>query len=593
MSNVAIATFLLYASVIHSPRNTDEYSVSSKVIDCGNCHKLLGKRSIYSRMRCVWIDHSYQTKENIMDSKTKESDMQGAYDVVIVGGGHNGLVAAAYLAKAGLNVAVFEKNGWVGGMSTTYEFIPGYKFSTGAMYCGMMPSQIRQDLELAERGFKESAADPWLWAPSKEKGKYFAEFYPDHDKTIAFLEKMYTKEDAIAYKKWTELWGGLTDAFMPMMMNPPVSLGNMLSMFEEPEAQAGIRRMLFYSLSELLDELGFVSDGPRGYFAHMTNDITWTGPKSVMGAFGCGMHYILPVPYRLPVGGMGSLVEIIAQVVKDRGGNIFLNSKVEKILMKDGAATGIVVDGKEISAKVVLSTLAPKLTLQHLIGAENLDDETLDLLKTVKSVSSSAEVFFALNELPDYIAAPGKDPVDWQHQACQVIGPDLDYGEDCYDDWKHGVVSEKLSLVSVNESLIDPTMAPPGKFTAKVYVPAVPYTLKNGSWDDPAIQEDFANKVINTITEYAPNFRNSIIAKHVFTPLDYERMFGNSNWEHIDVRTDQMFGYRPMPGWSQYKTPIEGLYFGGASCHGGPGVSGIPGYNAANMLLETLGTIQK
>ncbi len=518
--------------------------------------------------------------------------MKDKYDVVIVGAGHNGLIAAAYLAKAGLDVAVFEKNGWVGGMSTTYEFIPGYKFSTGAMYFGAMPPNIRKDMELYERGFKEVSAEPWLWAPRTD-GKYYAEFYPDHDRTAAHLEKMFTKQDAVAYKKWAELWAGLTDAFMPMMMNPPVSLGEMLSMFQAPAEQATIRRMLFYSLSELLDELGFVSDAPKGYLAHMTNDLAWVGPKSPMSALASGMHYILPVPYRMPAGGLGPVMEIMAQVVRERGGKIFLNSKVEKINMKNGAASGIVVDGKEITAKTVISTLSPKLTLIDMIGAEHLGEETLDLLKTAKSLCSSAEVFFALSELPDYTCAPGKDPNDWQHRACQVIAPSLEYAENCYDDWKHGIVSEHLTLVQLNESLIEPSMAPPGKFTAKVYVPAVPYNLKKGSWDDPAVKEDFANKVINTISEYAPNFRKAIIAKHVFSPLDMERMFGNYNWAHVDVRPDQMFGYRPMPGWASYKTPIEGLYFGGASCHGGPAVSGVPGHNVAHMLLENLGGIKK
>ena len=174
-----------------------------------------------------------------------------------------------------------------------------------------------------------------------------------------------------------------------------------------------------------------------------------------------------------------------------------------------------------------------------------------------------------------------------------MICPSLEYAEDCYDDWKHGIVSERLSLVQVNESVLDPTMAPPGKYTAKVYVPAVPYHLKEGSWDDPSVKEDFANKVINTISEYAPNFREAIIDKYVFSPLDYERVFGNHNWQHIDVRPDQMFGYRPMAGWADYETPIENLYFGGASCHGGPGVSGIPGHNAAHMLLENIERNQK
>ena len=521
--------------------------------------------------------------------------MKSKYDVVIVGAGHNGLIAAAYLAKAGIDVAVFEKNGHVGGMSSTYEFIPGYKFSTGAMYMGAMPPQIRKDMELQERGFKEVHADPWLWAPDPDGKKYYAEFFPDHKKTAEHVAKMYTKEDGEAYLKWANLWEGLTDAFMPIMMNPPATLGETLSMFADPESQATIRRMLFYGLKELTDELGFVShSGAAAYLAHMANDCTWCAPNGAMSAFACGMHYILPVPYMLPVGGMGSMVNIIADVVRDRGGKVFLNSKIEKIIMEDGAATGIVVEGKEISAKVVLSTLSPKLTLFDMIGKEHLDEVTIDLVKSAKNRASSAQVHFALNELPDYIAAPGQNPTDWQQQACTVISPTIEYCEDCYDDWKHGVVSDKLTFVVVPESIHDPSMAPPGKFSMKAYIPSVPYHLKEGSWDDLAIQEDLAQKTINTLSEYAPNFRDIIIDKHVFTPLAYERMFGNHNWGHIDVRVDQMFGYRPMPGgWSQYKTPIEGLYFGGASCHGGPAVTGIVGYNASKVIIENLGGSQK
>jgi phytoene dehydrogenase-like protein len=529
--------------------------------------------------------------------------MQNKFDVVIVGAGHNGMIAAAYLAKAGLDVAVFEKNGWVGGMSTTYEFIPGYKFSTGAMYFGALGPTMGKDLELYERGYKLfplDPADPWLWAPHPD-GKYYAD-YLDPNKTVAFLEKMFTKQDAIAYKKWIGLWASLAHAFMPMMMNPPVSLGDVLSMFRSPEEQAFIRRVLFYGLDELLDEFGFVSDGPKGYLAHFTNDLGWIGPKSPMSALACGMHYIEPVPDEapdqipmvgMPAGGLGPCMEIIAQVVRDRGGRIFLSSKVEKIIMKNGVASGVVVNGKEITAKTVISTLSPNLTLLNLIGAEHLDEETLDLIKTAKSLCSSAQIHFALNELPDYTCAPGKDPNDWQHRAAQVIAPSLEYAENCYDDWKHGIVSEHPTLCQLNESVFEPSMAPPGKFTAKVYVPAIPYHLKEGSWDDPAVKEDFANKVINTISEYAPNFRKAVITKYVFSPLDYERMFGNYNWGHVDIRPDQMFGYRPMPGWAEYKTPIEGLYLGGASCHGGPAVTGVPGHNVAHMLLENLGGNQK
>jgi phytoene dehydrogenase-like protein len=513
--------------------------------------------------------------------------MQHDYDAIVIGAGHNGLTSAAYMAKAGLKVAVFEKNSWVGGMSSTYEFIPGYKFGTGAMYFGAMPPLIREDLELYEHGLQEEVTLPWVFCPLPD-GKYFTEYFPDTDKTCAFLEQNFTKQDAVAYRKWAELWGGLNEALGPVMMNVPPSFADFLSMFQAPLEQAGARKVLFYSLAELLDELGFVSDGPKGYLAHMANDIGWGGPMTPGTALGCGFHFITPKPYEVPIGSMGSLVSAIAEVAKERGAEIFTETRVERIVIRDGVATGLVVDGREVTAKAVISTLDPKTTLLGLIGPEHLDAETIELLPTAKSRNSSAEVFFALKELPDYTAVPGKDPTAFPHRAAQIICPSLEYAENCFDDWKYGRISKRLSLVQLNESVFDPRMAPAGKFTAKILITAVPYELAEGSWDDPAVKQELATNVIDTITEFAPNFRDAIIDQYVFTPLDFERVFGNYNWAHVDVRPDQMFGYRPMPGWSGYQTPIPHLYFGGASTHGGPAVSGVPGHNVAEIVIESL-----
>ena len=241
--------------------------------------------------------------------------MQYDYDAIVIGAGHNGLTSAAYMAKAGLKVAVFEKNSWVGGMSSTYEFIPGYKFGTGALYFGAMPPQIREDLELYEHGLQQEVTLPWVFCPLPD-GKYFTEYFPDTDKTCAFLEEHFTKQDAVAYRKWGDLWASLNEALGPVMMNVPPSFADFLSMFQAPLEQAGARKVLFYSLAELLDEYGFVSDGPKGYLAHMANDIGWGGPMTPGTALGCGFHFIAPKPYEVPIGSMGSVVNAIAAVAK-------------------------------------------------------------------------------------------------------------------------------------------------------------------------------------------------------------------------------------------------------------------------------------
>ena len=516
------------------------------------------------------------------------AEIKDRYDVVIVGAGHNGLIAAKYLLDAGKSVAVFEKNPMVGGMSSTYEFMPGYKCSTGAMYFGHMAPELRETMELYDHEYEYVQYDPWLWSPSKKEGEYFAEFYPDTERTAQFLEKMYDKAEGDAYRKWGNLWGGLADAFIPLQMNPPISLGNMLSMFDDPESALMVRQMMFSSLEDLLTDCGFdLNKGAAGYFGHMCNDAGFSGPKSPLSAFGCGMHYIVPAAYECPKGGMLTIMNVFKQVVEEHGGEIFLNTPVEKFIFEDGAVKGVIVGGQRIEAGNVLSTLDIKSTLFRMVGKENLDETTIKLVNAVKSDVCTAQICLALKALPEYTCLPDGEQGGWQHQACTVIGPNIPYAEDIYDQWKRGIIPERVSLVMVNESLYDPSMAPEGKYSVKCHVCSIPYELADGrSWDDQDVKDEFVRKVFDTIEEYAPNFRDIVEDYYVFTPNGLKEMFGTYDWGHADPRLDQMFSWRPMPGWSNYKTPIEGLYIGGAGCHGGPGVSGFAGRNSALMLIE-------
>lgn len=513
--------------------------------------------------------------------------MKEKYDAVVIGGGHNGLVSAAYLARGGIGVAVFEKRAIVGGAAITEEVWKGYKVSRLSYAYSLFDPQIVRDLRLAEHGLQVVSTDPDLFVPFPD-GEY-AFIWEDSKKTAEGFEK-FSKRDAKRYPEYLEFWKGVSELLGPLMLSAPPPLEDFVSVFQSPESLEGLKVLMFGSVSELLDEY-FESDYvkaaicPRGLIG------TMVGPKSPGSAYVLGHHVIGGSTGETGIwgylkGGMGALSDAIAASAKSFGAEIHTGRFVTKINIEDSRAVGVELDdGTKIRAKYVLSNADPKQTFLKLVGRDHLDRNFVKEVEKIKDEGCVLKVNAALSELPDYRALPGKN-LGLQHKGITSIGPSVDYCEEAYDDAKYGRPSKHPFLRVVYHSANDPDLAPPGKHTMSIFAQYFPYDLASGNWDD--IKEEVGDNVIDTLNEYAPNLKKSIIHREVITPLDMEREFSlpKGNIFHMEITPDQMFFFRPVAGWTDYRTPIKALYLCGSGTHPGGGVTGAPGFNAAQVVLS-------
>jgi len=346
---------------------------------------------------------------------------------------------------------------------------------------------------------------------------------------------------------------------------------------------------MFSSVSELLDEY-FESEYvkasicPRGLIG------TMVGPKSPGSAYILGHHVIGGSTGETGIwgylkGGMGALSEAIAKSAEGFGAEIFRDTDVTRIKVKDGEVKGIeLANGTKIEAKIVVSNVDPKQTFLKLVGKNELDPQFVRGIEKIKDQGCVVKVNVALDELPDYKALPGKT-LGLQHKGITSIGPSVDYCEEAFDDAKYGRPSKHPFLRVVYHSANDPELAPAGKHTMSIFSQYFPYDLREGNWDE--IKEQVGDNIINTLSEYAPNLKKAVLHREVLTPLDMEREFSlpKGNIFHMEITPDQMFFFRPVAGWAQYRMPIKGLYLCGSGTHPGGGVTGAPGYNAAQAVL--------
>ncbi len=512
--------------------------------------------------------------------------MKENYDIAIVGAGHNGLVSAAYLAKAGFSVVVFEKRPIIGGAVITEELWKGFKVSRLSYAYSLFDPEIVRDLELEKHGLKVVSTDPDLFVPFPD-GKYVF-IWEDSKKTAEGFRK-FSGKDAANYPKYLEFWKGVSELLGPMMLSPPPKLEDFTGAFETTESLEALKVLMFSSVSELLDEY-FESEYvkaaicPRGLIG------TMVGPKSPGSAYVLGHHVIGGSTGEMGVwgylkGGMGNLTNAIAASASSSGVEIITEALVRKISVKDGVAMGIELDdGRKVGSKYVLSNADPKQTFLRLVGRDNLDSTFVKSVEKIKDDGCVVKLNAALEELPDFKALPGKS-LSLQHRGITSIGPSVEYCEKAYDCAKYGRPSEQPFLRVVCHSANDTDLAPPGKHTMSIFAQYFPYNLSKGSWDER--REEVGDSIIDTLAEYAPNVKNSVIHREVLTPLDLEREFSlpHGNIFHMEITPDQMFFFRPVAGWSSYRTPIKNLYLCGSGTHPGGGVTGAPGYNAAHSLI--------
>ena len=524
--------------------------------------------------------------------------MATTYDAIVIGGGHNGLTHAAYLARAGKKVLVLERRHVLGGAAVTEEVFPGFKFSVCSYVVSLLRPEIIRDLELPRHGleilpldgtFTPLASGDYLWRVN------------DHGKTHREIAR-HSRLDAEAYEEFGKAMQAICRFVKPILsMVPPdptslhpKELRKLLFLarrFQKlaSEDRYNLVQLMTMSAADFLDQW-FETDVLKATMSASGIIGTFLGVRSPGTAYVLLHHYMGEIDgafraWGFARGGTGGISTAIAEAAMEAGVEIRKQSPVAKILVRNGQVRGVVLtNGDEIYGRVVSSSVDPRHTFLEFLDSGILPGEFLEEVRRYKFRGSSGKVNLALDALPDFLSLTGTGA---HLRGAISISPGVEYMEKAYDEAKYGMFSRRPYIDMVIPSLTDPSVAPPGKHVLSCFVQYAPYRLKPGlNWDD--LREDFANTVIDTIAEYAPNLKNIILHKQVVTPLDLEREWGLSegNIFQGELSLEQLFFLRPVPGWTRFRTPIEGLYLCGSATHPGGGIMGAPGRLAAEAVLS-------
>ena len=523
--------------------------------------------------------------------------MPAPYDAIVIGGGHNGLVAAAYLARAGKRVVVLERRERVGGAAMSEQIVPGFTFSVFSYVVSLLRPEIIRDLDLPRRGLHVLPLESTL--TPLPNGDYLAQ-WNDHDQNRRELAR-HSPRDAEAYDEFGRLMHLMARAVKPILgMVPPdpasLAPGDLAGMwrlgkyFRElgSERFHTLHKLLTMSAADYLDEW-FETDALKGTKSASGIIGTLLGPRSPGTAYVLLHHYMgeLDGVFRawgFAKGGNGSVSAAIAAAARTAGAEIRTEAPVAHVLVENGRATGVALaNGDEIRAGLVLSNADPRRTFLELVGEKNLPGDFVEGIRRFRFRGASAKVNLALGELPNFTCLPGRGA---HHRGAISISPSVEYLERAYDEAKYGEFSRRPYMDIVIPSMIDPGMAPPGKHVMSIFAQYAPYAL-NGGWTD-ARREAFGDAVIDTLAEYAPNLKGAILHRQVVTPADIERVVGitEGNIFHGELSLQQMFFLRPVPEWAKFRTPIAGLWQCGSGTHPGGGVMGAPGRLAAAAILR-------
>jgi phytoene dehydrogenase-like protein len=524
------------------------------------------------------------------------------FDVIIIGAGHNGLVAAAYMARAGLKVLVLEGRPQIGGACVTEEPWPGYKVSTLSYLCSLLQPRIIRELELKRFGLHIYPKDPASFTVFPDGQHLF--LWQDMAETQRELAK-FSRRDAEFYPTFQAQMERLSTWIEKLLLTIPPNIVRRKAMdllklaklalellgFRDPDL-VHLIKVMTQSVREYLDER-FESEHIKATLA--TDGVIGTcGGPSAPGTAYIMLHHVMGGAtgirglWGFVRGGMGSISQALALSAKSRGAQIRTCSPVSRILVHKGRARGVALeDGTQILARTIASNANPKITFLKLLDRKELEEDFRHQIEKLSMEGCSLKINLALDSLPNFKASPGQS-LGPQHKATIHISPSMDYMDRAWEDAASGKPSERPMLEITIPTAYDDSIAPPGKHIMSIFAQYAPYKLRDSDWD--AIKEKFADRCIDILSEYAPNIRDIILERQVISPLDMEREYSltGGNIFHGDMRLDQLFFMRPLAGWAQYRTPIEGLYMCGSGAHPGGGVMGAPGLNAARQIIKDL-----
>jgi phytoene dehydrogenase-like protein len=524
----------------------------------------------------------------------------GRYDAVVIGGGHNGLVCAAYLAKAGMKTVVLERRHVLGGAAVTEEIVPGFRFSVASYVVSLLRPEIIRELDLPRHGLEILPLDgtftpldgDHLWRVN------------DHGRTLRELRR-WSRPDAEAYEEYGQLMVDMARFIKPILSVIPPDPGKLdprpwfplvrlARRFRDlPERhQATFVQLMTMSAVDFLDQW-FETDPLKATMAASGIIGTFQGVRSPGTAYVLLHHYMGEIDgafraWGIPKGGTGGVSGAIADAARTLGAEIRTEAPVARILVRGDRATGVVLEsGEELEAGAVLSSADVRRTMIDLVEPGTLDPAFEAEVRRYKFRGSSGKVNLALDGLPEFTSLPNSETTEHLRGAMS-FSPSVAYMERAYDDAKYGRFSRRPYIDMIIPTLVDPSMAPPGKHVMSCFVQYAPYHLAEGDPDWDAQREAFGDAVVDTIAERAPNLKDLILHRQVLTPLDIERDLGLSegNIFQGELSLEQLFFSRPVPGWARYRTPIRDLWMCGSSTHPGGGIMGASGRIAALELVR-------
>lgn len=523
--------------------------------------------------------------------------------IIVIGAGHNGLVTACYLAKAGFAPLVVERRGVVGGAAVTEEFYPGFKSSTLAHSAGPLVPHVARDLELERHGLTFIKPEVRVFAPAPD-GRALC-IYDDPARTASELKNL-SSMDAQSYPKFCESFARIGRVLAPLMIATPPSidkpsvgdlwqLGKVGKNFRKLGKKDAYRLLRWgpMAVADLVaewfeTELLRAVVAARGIYGAFAGP--WSAGTSAQLLSQAAFDGQAIAPAAFVKGGMGALTQALAAAATEAGALIRTNASVARVLVKDNHVAGVVLDdGEEITARAVISNADPRHTFLHLVDPIDLDPDFLVKIRNYRALGAAAKINLALDALPNFTALKKTGASDQAELSGRIhIGPEIDYLERAFDAAKYGDYSPAPYMDITIPTLSDATLAPDRKHVMSIYVQFAPYHLRDGDWT--MRREEFGDAVVKTLSTYAPNLGEIIIHRQVITPLDLEQTYGLTGGHilHGEPSLDQFFTFRPLIGWAQYRSPIKGLYLCGAGTHPGGGVTGAPGANASREILKDL-----